>query len=203
MNKTVLISIGIFMTTPVSASALEISAMGLLDQGKVTSDLNTRYTSNSAFGFGSLLSFGFDSSFNIEVGALFAPRKYELVQSGSDTTINYNTLQFPILCRFSFLNVASVGAGAFFEKVFGNVTYRDNLSGTESSFSWDDRSMSTLGSTNLGLEIAAGVRFPLFPMTHLRLDGRYLLGLTNINYTGYNTVKTRDFQFLAGVAFGL
>lgn len=61
-------------------------------------------------------------------------------------------------------------------------------------------------STDVALDVGAGVEFGLLPLTSLTADLRYSLGLSNNNNSGTasaNAIHTRDIKIIVGVLFGI
>jgi hypothetical protein len=183
-------------------AGLSVSAVGALNFSNFsTSPTQTTTTATgTTVGFGALGSLSVFPAFSGEIGLLYVPRKVSTELAGANVaTVSSNTLQIPLLVRFTGLPIVSVGAGVYFASTLGNgsVTTPTQKDATY-SYSANNRSTS-----DFGLTASLAANYPLLPMLSLVGDLRYLLGLTNQYSSGAVSQYYRDIQFLAGVSFGL
>jgi hypothetical protein len=174
-------------------SSLDISNVPSTATLSGVSLTNISASSNAKWGFGggALLDAMFDPAVGLEFGALYITRKIETTttftalgvnaSSGGTTAAHY--VQIPILLRLAFSPYFSIGAGGYFAEGTGS------LSGSAKS--------------DYGLIGSVGIHLPLGGSVAFLVDGRYNLGLKNVDNSGLGeTQKFRDVQVLAGLTFG-
>lgn len=171
-----------------SAHAFGLSAVGSYNLPSVsyTPSQATVPSMTGTIGFGGLLSFGAFPGFDFEIGALYTPYKYTLL----NVTSSWNTLMIPVLLRFKLLPIISVAGGLFYAAPMGDGT----VEGTTTTF--DVKS-------NLGATLSAAARFPLAPTLGILIDARYNIGLKDVSTTAGIETKLNSLQVLAGLNFSL
>src|SRR6185437_5366297 len=98
-----------------------------------------------------------------------------------------NYLQVPVLLRVRLMPMFYLGVGGFGERGIG----------TPSNGSFPKLA-------DFGVEGSLGFQLPLTDATRLRLEGRYLYGLTNFDTSGDGgSIEARDVQVVVGIAFPL
>ncbi len=158
-----------------------------------------------AFGGGALLGIELvPTLLDLEVGAIYLPRRSTLVASGSALTSTISadelmpTFQVPILLRVGILGMISVGGGVYYWWGTGQVT--QTTGGTTVPHTWTDAGYA---SHDYGFAASVAMVMPIAPMFSLRVDGRFLFGMTNISNTAGITYETRDIELLAGIQLRL
>jgi hypothetical protein len=157
--------------------------------------------SGIAFGGGALLAVPLmESVLDLELGALMMPRKNTLVASGpalaseisSEETMP--TFQVPVMIRLNLIKIISLGGGVYYWWGTGMITQASG--GSSSSHTWSDAGYN---ARDYGFTASVAVTMPILPKLGLRLDARYLYGMTNLSTTSGITYETRDLQILAGL----
>lgn len=185
-----------------SAHAAHLSVVGLgnlsnpsVDPSNVTvQGVSATVGTSSKWGFGggALLGFGLLPRIEFETGGLYITRHYDITLTvlGTTTTDTYtqHAVQIPALLRLHLLRGLSVGAGGYM------------AIGTQH--------IDDVKNQDLGLLFSAQLKIPVTLATGFILDGRYAMGLTDVNgnpgqTTPAMTEKYRDVQILAGLQFGM
>jgi hypothetical protein len=230
-----------FLALSTSALALDLTAIGTFQSSELSTNLaggfdtavinNETYTNNgfnsgTAFGGGVLLSQAIMPAFSIETGLLCLPRSMSqtvtLTGSVSSTlTANYSFTywQIPLLFRFHFLKILSVGFGGYYAHAIGNIKYTEsspnaalNSSLFQEGTMYQGYEEGDISRSDYGLLYAVGANVPLpFVPLSLYVDGRYAMGLKNIhtgqltsvNVADSDNNKWHDFQLLAGFQLSL
>lgn len=185
-----------FVLSQTAWAGVGITLVGGVNQSKrVDTDLTGATTEGSAqseINYGALVEMPLAPFVGFETGGIYMTRKFDL----AGKTWKYPYLQIPMLVKFNALPWITLGAGPYL--AFGMGTPTDGVNNYEYG-------TGDLRSMDFGLEGAAGLQFGLVPGAKFILEGRYLMGLQNIDSTpeGASSQKWRDLQFLAGVRIGL
>lgn len=171
----------------IQAQAASLSVVGAMNLNRAggtftSSGLSISWGNTTTFGFGLLLSGEANPFVNIEAGLLYLPRRYEeqIVERSLDT------LEVPVVLRFSALPVLSFAAGGYFARVV-------NANATE----------TFLDQNDYGIVGSVAIRVPVAPTLGVLLDVRYLHGIANLDKRAPNELERRDFQILAGLNFSI
>lgn len=173
-------------------------------------------------GGGALLGFRIGMLTELELGALYLSRKIEsttnatipagttvggvtltsAVNSSTTTTTTANAIEVPLLVRVHFARYFSLGLGGYAAFGMGNVKSTDSA-GTTTQETYSE---AGLKKTDYGLLGSAGIHIPMTVGLAFTLDGRYALGLADVNAGTTVTdpvvkQKYRDIQMLAGFQF--
>jgi hypothetical protein len=186
LKLTITASLIACLFTALPAHAMHFSVVGLADSsalkdsssggGSVAIGDNAR----RGYGGGALLGFWLIPGIEFETGGLYLTRKYD---SSGDIQ---HAVQVPLLLRLHLLRDFSVGAGGY-----GALAMRSDSS-------------SGLKKQDYGALASVALRFPIALGTAIILDGRYALGLANVNNSSSAGKETfRDIQALAGIQFNL
>jgi hypothetical protein len=188
---------------------------------------NNGFNSGTAFGGGVLLSQFLGPYFSIETGFLYLPRNMSETETFSDgpvsgtvsENLNFYYWQVPVLARFHFADLFSIGFGGYYARAMGNIKYTFSSSNAAvqtalpSGTQYAGYKSNGISQTDYGLLFAFGANVPI-AATGLSIygDARYALGLKNIQ-TGQLTSlnsndssdnnKWHDFQLLAGLSYSL
>lgn len=211
MMKTLRFSIALLlvaaMFTPTETSAQTVigvkGGIGIanLSLSESSEDLSSRTT----FTGGGFATFGLGEMFFLQPEVLYAPKGAKGDLDGTDATIAVDYIEIPVLFGAAF----DLGGSSVKPRVFAGPSVAFEIgcdvSGTEGgvslSFTCSEIELETK-SVDFGLVFGAGVAFPLGSV-QLIIDGRYDLGLSNINDTELDdeSVKNNAWQFMAGVGF--
>lgn len=145
---------------------------------------------------------GFKSEYS-EVDSIFGS-----LEEKTNAVINY--LEVPVLLKagasFGPARVDVLAGPSFGYGLNGKVKYEFTFDGEtekeEEDIDFEDDEISRL---DLGLQFGAAVTFGLGERANIFVDGRYLLGLTNLNDSGDDDIKAynRGIALSAGVLFSL
>ena len=156
-------------------------------------DLNTR-TGIAAGGF---VVWPLTPAFAIQTEALYSQKGASLSEQGVTGALELDYLDIPVLARFSTTPASNTTLHLYAGPSFNfNLRARTKMSfageTAEEDFSDDVKSVDT------ALVFGAG-----FEVSRLLFEGRYSLGLTNIDKEGGTnpSVKTRAFTLSAGIRF--
>lgn len=195
------------MFTPAETSAQTVigvkGGIGITDFS--LSDSSVDFDSRTTFTGGGFATFGLGETFFLQPEVLYAAKGAKSDLGGAGATLAVDYIEVPLLIGAGF----NVGSGSVQPRVFAgpSVAFEIgcDLSGSEGgttvSLSCSDIELETK-SVDFGVVFGAGLAFPLGSV-QLILDGRYDLGLTNVNDTegDEESLKNRAWQFMAGVGF--
>ena len=139
----------------------------------------------ASLGFGVTYSATDNPIINIEFGAFYIPRK---ISTGIVNEMSLNSIETPLLLRFTLLPLISVGAGVYY-------AYALNSPSATDAFQYSRH--------DLGFVFTARLDLPVLPGFGVVGDLRYLNGLRDLDNDAFNTFYFRDIQLLAGVRFDL
>ena len=203
-----------------SANAMDLRLVGAFGSSKIsdtvngsglptagTATLSATETSKSAFGGGALLGLDLMPMFEFETGMLYKSKKWQtsvdvtVAGTTTNTTTEYTgkVIEVPAVIRWNPIPFVSVGFGGYADIGTGEIT------AGSTSESW-----GTAGFKNqdYGLVFSGALKYPVAPLTSIYLDGRYLMGLNDVNSeldatSPTITQKFRTVEVLAGVQFHL
>lgn len=161
--------------------------------------------SKTGFTVGGFASFGLSPLFDIQPEVLYVQRGGEQEAAGVEGRLKLNYVEVPVLAK---LNFPVEGATPVKPHVYAGPSIALELScdieaesgGQSAEVACDDSSVGLeTKSFDLGLVFGGGVGFALGPGM-LTLDGRYVLGMTDINDVAGSTLdaRNRTFQVMAG-----
>jgi hypothetical protein len=190
-----------------NASSFEMSLVGLMDSsslnvsntpstlvvnGATVSGISTSSSAKIGPGGGILFDSKLVPEFGFEFGALYITRKVEQttsftfsgISSSQSSTTTSHYLEIPLLLRIWLSPYVSIGAGGYYAKGLGSID-------------------PSIKSSDYGAVGSLGLHLPLGSSSSLLIDGRYNLGLKNVDNSGMGqTMKYRDLQIIAGLTFG-
>jgi hypothetical protein len=198
--------IGSVLLLPVQAEAQTvIGVKGGIGISDLSVEGDDSFSSRTAFVGGGFATIGLGETFFVQPEVLYALKGAKSDIDGVDATIALDYIEIPLLVGAQF----GLGSSSVVPRVFAgpSVAFETGckLSGTESGVSVEldcsDFELLT-NSVDFGLVFGAGLGIPLGSV-ELVIDGRYDLGLTNINDSEFDdeSVKNRAWQFMAGVGF--
>jgi hypothetical protein len=190
------------LSAPRAANATELSLLAGLNYTKLNQDVPVATLSNSVgsgwvAGIG--LHFPIFPLLAIEADALLENTRYE-------NTLNeysLSSVNFPIMLRYSFFPLFSIGVGPYFRFGTGDVTIKTKANSVETHYSYED--VSTAKSDFGGVvSLAVGIPLPFVGISAIG-DARYYSGFKEL-YTGTTantSYKLSGFQFLVGAQLSL
>lgn len=193
--------------TPAESSAQTVIGVkgGIGIASLSLSESSVDFDSRTTFTGGGFATFGLGETFFLQPEVLYAPKGAKGDIEGVSATFALDYIEVPLLVGAGF----NVGSGSIQPRVFAGPSVGFEIGcdvsgsegGTSVSFSCSELELETK-SVDFGLVFGAGVAFPLGSV-ELIIDGRYDLGLTNVNDTDGDdeSLKNRAWQFMAGVGF--
>ncbi len=177
------------------AEAARLSLVGVANSAQPNVP-GTQYSGQTAYGAGALLEMRMVPFIGLEVGGLYAPRKYSFSTGGVNYTNSYKAYEFPVLLRLHLGRYLSVGGGAYYSRANGGISQTAAGVSQGVSFASQQQSMTDYGGV-----LSAALTMRLGPLTRLLFDGRYLVGMKNDSLSG-GDMKFNDMELLAGLQFG-
>ena len=162
-------------------------------------DLAPGFSKSARTGFlgGAFAQARLSDVFSVQLEAFYAQKGFEVSSAAGKATYRLDDLEFPLTAKATF------GSGALRPYLFAgpNVGYR--LSAVVETAAGSGNFRNATRTTDIGVDLGAGVLHQLSGGTGLLLEGRYSVGLVNIFSTGPvgGTVNTRDLKVLAGITF--
>ncbi len=216
LKKFSILSLALAAMVPAQASATRFSIVGVdtistpnvdpssLKVNGVDATLGT--SGASAFGGGALLGFAMAPAFEFETGALYITRKYDMTIAAAGvsqtSTQSQHAVEIPALLRYHVAHYFSVGAGGYAAIGTGNVK-TTGPSGTVTSSTY---ASAGLKNRDYGVLFSAALHIPVSTGASFLVDGRYSMGLTDVNADSKSLPveeKYNDIQVLAGLQFHL
>jgi hypothetical protein len=207
MNHLVMLTlVAAMFSFNAEASGFTTSIVGVGDYSKIgasnaptsgtysginVTNISTSYSAKLGLGGGLLFTNMLSPRLGFELGGLYITRKTDVTTSftalglsqGSTSTTTTRYIQIPILMRVRLTRGISVGGGGYFAEGVGSVD-------------------PTIKKTDYGLVGSLALHFPIGHTTAFLIDGRYNLGLKNVDNSGSGAdLKYRDYQLLVGFAF--
>jgi len=157
----------------------------------------TSYTTVPSFsiGGGVLAEITVKAMLGLETGYLSVPHAIATtVISGTPTTgtVSFTHGVIPLLLRFRFLPLISLGTGVYYGLASTQLT--SNFGGTVTT---------TTLNPDYGLHLSAAFHWPIIPLFKGRFDLRYQYGLANVASGAGYTMNTRDLLLGLGLEFDL
>ena len=165
-------------------------------------DVSDLVDSKTGFVGGGFVTLGLGSLFAVQPELLYSQKGFKAEEGGQSARLNTNYLEIPVLLKAQF-KLAMLRPAVYAGPVVSfETTCNLDVLGVTSDCDDDDEGFDQRKKTDWGAVFGANLDFFLGPLT-LILDGRYQLGLTNLadDPEGNDEVKTRVWQFMAGVGF--
>ena len=165
-------------------------------------DISDLVDSKTGFVGGGFVTLGLGSLFAVQPELLYSQKGFKAEESGLTAQLNTNYIEIPVLLKAQF-KLAMLRPAVYAGPVVSFETTCDlDVLGVTFDCDDDDEGFDQRKTTDWGAVFGANLDFFLGPLT-LILDGRYQLGLTNLadDPAGNDEVKTRVWQFMAGVGF--
>jgi hypothetical protein len=194
------------LTPPEASAQTVIGVKGGIGIAELSlSENSLDFDSRTTFTGGAFATFGLGETFFLQPEVLYAPKGAKGDLDGVDATFALDYIEVPLLVGAGF----NVGSGSVQPRVFAGPSVGFEIGcdvsgsegGTSVSLSCSELELETT-SVDFGVVFGAAVAFPLGSV-QLIIDGRYDLGLTNVNDTEGDdeSLKNRAWQFMAGVGF--
>lgn len=167
----------------------------------VAPDLPPGFSKSARTGFvgGGFASARLSDVFSVQLEAFYTQKGFEVSSAAGKARYRLDYLEFPLTAKATF------GPGPLCPYLFAgpSVGFRLSADAETDTGSGDLRDVTR--TTDLGIDLGAGVLYRLNGRTGLLLEGRYSVGLVNIFDAGPGggTANTRDLKILAGVTFAL
>ncbi len=227
----ILLSLGI-LTTPLSAFAitgLYAGALGGLNVSQFSfspAPSGATMASGKSFAGGVAVGFPIMPLLGLEVDAVMAQQalSMDVSTTAAGYTFSYsadmkmNHLQIPVLVRFGFLDMFSVGAGLFYAMGLGDISSDESISVTNGGATVQSTSKTTtvtydkakMSKSVYGAIASGTFMYSFMPMLSAGVDLRYLMGLNNLytgsggsGYSAGTKITVSNFQALASVRLSI
>ena len=187
--------------TPVHALIIEVNPVAILNAAAPTQNQNggsLGWTGDAATGFGLLTSFNlFDSSFDLETGAVYLNQLSERDSGGITITQKSHALHIPLLFRYNFDERIGLGLGGYASIAQGGITTAQGTTSTYVSYS-----STNFHNRDFGLLFSARASLKIISQLYFIIDGRYQHGLTNLsNGPAGDILNTRSMQAYLGLSY--
>ena len=150
---------------------------------------------------GGLVGLSMMPGLELEIGALYAPRKFGQTLGTTETVYQYNYLEFPVMARATVLPFIYPGLGFYYALAQGDISQTTTgFSGPSIPLTFDQANTT---KDDFGIVGSLQVRLPVLPTLSILADARYLVGLKNVSKMANTTQKWKEFQLLFGVNFGI
>ena len=164
-------------------------------------DLPPGSTKSGRTGFlgGAFAEARLSDTFSVQVEAFYTQKGFEITSAAGKATYSLDYVELPLTAKATF------GSGPLRPYLFAGPNVGFRLSANVETGSGSGDFKDSTRTTDLGVDLGAGLLYRLNPGTALVLEGRYSVGLVNIFNTGPagGTVNTRDLKILGGVTFAL
>jgi hypothetical protein len=198
--------LGFALFAPASASAQAVIGLkGGIGISDLSVENDDSFDSRTAFIGGGFATIGLGETFFLQPEVLYALKGASSDFEGVEATIALDYIEIPLLVGAQF----GLGGSSVVPRVFAGpaVAFETGckISGEDGFVSVEldcDEAEIQTKSVDFGLVFGAGLAIPLGGF-ELIIDGRYDLGLTNVNDSEFDdeSVKNRAWQFMAGVGF--
>ncbi len=204
-KKNFFLCLILLFATP--AFAIDFGVLAGLNKGKRSLSgtyanglsANDDSSAKSALTYGLTANTGLIPFISLEADVLF--NKNEQSDEALALSTSYRNIQIPVLARFWFLPLASVGFGGYYSMASGDIT--TTLGSVSSDISYE---AAHVKKTDYGAVVSFNLTFPILPSISVLGDIRYNLGLANLNDDPSNpdvSVKYHSLQLLAGLTYSL
>lgn len=206
------------VAAPASAQGLRIGAEGGVNFANVSSDPDAETDALTGFRGGLSVEYGFgdDGAFALKTGAFYSQKGTTLPAAVAAVVFEDPTITFDVELAADYIEIPVVGLynipveGSFTPRVLAGglvgIEASCEVSGGGQSADCDDPLVGfETASLDLGLLFGGGFGYAISDNATLTVDGRYNLGVSDLNETPNDptTVKNRVFQVNAGVVFAL
>ncbi len=201
INKIFLLSALLtVLAVPSAYAGVKFSVFGVgTDSNLKDGTLSATQTDTAvlSYGGGAQLEFPLGPRLGLEIGGVYLPRTFKFADSSIPLSFNItlNYVQIPVQFRIWLSRIMNIGLGGYY--AVGTGTSVGGVSGNFSDFNYKTSDYGVLGSV--------GFNFPLGSSVGLLVEGRYALGLADIQSTPNpaGTTKWSDIQGIVGLRFGM
>jgi len=151
----------------------------------------------TAFMFGAAAEFGVNEMFAVQAEPMYAMKGFKVESGGQEAKFKVNYLEIPVLAKVKF------GHGKAMPYIFAGPNLGINLTAEVEGGGLTVDVKDSTESIDFGLDFGAGVGIDISPTTVLAIDGRYSLGLSDIDKTSSGSIKNTGIQFLVSFLFKL
>ncbi|MBN2572125.1 MAG: PorT family protein [Ignavibacteriales bacterium] len=201
----VMLAVLLVMSTNIFAQKFVVGVKGGLNLANVTSDPEPPYELNTrtAMVAGAFVGLNF-GSFTVQPELLYSMKgttsSFDILGVTVDNTTKADYFEIPVLLKYNIPLPGAVTPSIFVGPSIGFLLSCKNVSEAGGSTSEIDYTDSTK-STDFGLVFGAGLSINVGSLI-LTLDGRYNLGLTDINNSSEAVeIKTNAIQIMVGIGF--
>ena len=192
----------------VQAQSVDLGVKGGINVATISTDIpDIEQIKKSQTGFvgGAFAAFGLGSVFSIQPELLYSQKGFAAEEQGAEANLRTNYFEIPLLLK------ANLDAGMLRPAIYAGpvVSFESNCDltviGVTVSCDEDADGFAERKTTDWGLDFGANLDIFVGPVM-LVADIRYQLGLTNLvssEFADEETVKTRTWQFMAGVGLSL
>ncbi len=198
--------VGFALVAPTSASGqTTIGVKGGIGISDISVEEDDSFDSRTAFIGGGFATIGLGETFFVQPEVLYALKGASSSFEGVEATIALDYIEIPLLVGAQF----DLGGSSVVPRVFAGpeVAFETGckISGEDGNVSVEldcDEADIQTKSVDFGLVFGAGLAIPLGGF-ELILDGRYDLGLTDIDDSEFDSAsaKNRAWQFMLGAGF--
>lgn len=186
-----------------TAYGLEINEFGVLSattpEFTQSQDPTLQTTTRFSIGVGASFNFELINHFSLEPGFIYVSRSFSTTSAlAPRTEYSLSTFQFPLLLRYWISKHFSLGGGPYLAHGFAKI--KMNQEGNSTNLDFQDLQWST---DDLGFIGGIQYKVPFNELFSFLIEGRYLLGLKNLDVSGNGNFKMRDIQTHFGIAFNL
>lgn len=191
---------------PLVAQGVDLGLKGGLSIGNISSDDPELADTSTRTGFtgGAFVTLRLTDLVAIQAEGLFAQRGFSLSEAGSELSANLNGVTVPLLLKVGLPVDGSIRPGLY---VGGSASFESSctISGDIDGASVDEDCDSEQfdlerETTDFGVVLGGEVQIDLGGAFVL-LDGRYDLGVRNLEVDTSTSTKSRTWSFMAGMGF--
>ena len=169
---------------------------------RISDDFDTETSSRIGFIGGGVLSLMPSPIFAIQPEILYSQQGASLSENGDEVTLETDYIQVPVLFKLSVPTTGQVTPMFYAGPVFSFESSCSVVGEFEASVSVScDDSGVERETTDVGVNVGAGLNFDIGTSAFISLEGRANLGLTDLDTDVDSSAKTQVFSFLAG--FGI
>ena len=205
--------LALLISVPLQAQDITVGVKGGINIADVSSDAfdldDADLSSKTGFVGGAYANFGLGGVFAIQPEVLYSQKGFKLDETGSplEASLKTNYFEIPVLLKAQFpltmLRPAVYAGPVVSFETSCKLGLTDGDTSLDFDCDSDDADVSDRKKTDFGAVFGANLDLFVGPLV-LTIDGRYQLGLTNLNddpEAPDESVKTRVWQFMAGVGF--
>ncbi len=208
LSSAIVLTLG-FCLFSQSSQAIELTVLGGLSRSTPdVTPVTLTYKARNSYAGGALLGLRYKRFFGIETGAIYANNKFgsdlanvDGVSVSGDTS--FNSIQIPLLLRFTVLPLISFGVGGYYSMGIGQVSETLSVGGAPAATATSTYADAGLKTSDYGFLGDVRIRLPLIPTFGFILDFRYLYGFGNLSADAAAKIYLTDMQAFAGLQFGL